>query len=123
MTPSSGEAPAERPARFISVEAAAEKLGISPQSYYRGVATGEFPGTRTGGPNSRITVSIVALERLVGQLQGTVTVEQAARILGISPTSYRRGVRLGTLPCCRLGRRTVVLVSDLDKIERKAIGA
>lgn len=97
--------------RFISVPEAAQRLGISTSAYYRHVEAGELPGLRIG---HRITVSVAALERLAGELATCLTIPEAAAELGISPTSYRRGVRRGELPCRHIGRRPVVSRSDLD---------
>jgi excisionase family DNA binding protein len=38
----------------------------------------------------------------------TIGVRDAAAILGVSPWSIRRWVRLGRLPAVKLGRRTVI---------------
>jgi excisionase family DNA binding protein len=43
----------------------------------------------------------------------TVGVREAAQILGVSPWSIRRWIRLGKLPAVKLGRRTVVELAAL----------
>ena len=45
----------------------------------------------------------------------TIGVREAAGMLGVSPWSIRRWVRLGRLPAVKLGRRTVVELAALDR--------
>ena len=45
----------------------------------------------------------------------TVGVREAAAILGVSPWSIRRWVRLGRLPAVKLGRRTVLELGALER--------
>jgi excisionase family DNA binding protein len=45
----------------------------------------------------------------------TVGVREAAAILGVSPWSIRRWVRLGRLPAVKLGRRTVLELAALQR--------
>ena len=47
----------------ITVEQAADALGIGRSSAYKGVATGEIPSVRIGG---RIVVPTAAFKRLLG---------------------------------------------------------
>ena len=46
----------------------------------------------------------------------TVTVEQAATILGISRTSAFEAVHRGQIPSLRIGRRIVVPVAALERM-------
>jgi excisionase family DNA binding protein len=45
----------------------------------------------------------------------TIGVREAATILGVSPWSIRRWVRLGWLPAVKLGRRTVLELTALHR--------
>jgi excisionase family DNA binding protein len=45
----------------------------------------------------------------------TVGVREAAGMLGVSPWSIRRWVRLGRLPAVKLGRRTVLELAALHR--------
>jgi excisionase family DNA binding protein len=55
-----------------------------------------------------------------------MTVEAAGQVLGISRSYAYELVRLGEIPCMRLGRRIVVPVRALDalldKVTQQAIG-
>ena len=53
----------------------------------------------------------------------TVTVEQAARILGVSRGAAYRAVRAGEIPAIRVGRRIIVPVRALDELLRARPGA
>jgi excisionase family DNA binding protein len=44
----------------------------------------------------------------------TIGVREAAGMLGVSPWSIRRWVRLGRLPAVKLGRRTVLELTVLN---------
>ncbi|MEP6660553.1 MAG: helix-turn-helix domain-containing protein [Acidimicrobiales bacterium] len=46
----------------------------------------------------------------------TYTVEQVARILGISRSTAYECVRLGTLPCLRFRRRIVIPASAIERL-------
>jgi excisionase family DNA binding protein len=43
-----------------------------------------------------------------------VSVREAAAMLGISPRSIQNYIRVKTLPARKIGRRTVILVRDLE---------
>jgi excisionase family DNA binding protein len=45
----------------------------------------------------------------------TIGVREAAAMLGVSPWSIRRWVRLGRLPAVKLGRRTVLELAALHR--------
>ena len=51
----------------------------------------------------------------------TVTVTEAAEILGVSRTSAYELVRAGTLPAVRLGRRIVIRRTTLEELVGSAL--
>jgi excisionase family DNA binding protein len=50
----------------------------------------------------------------------TLSVRDAAGLLGVSHWTIRRWIRFGTLPAVKLGRRTVVEVSALKDLVEKS---
>jgi excisionase family DNA binding protein len=53
-----------------------------------------------------------------GQTAATVSVEQAARLLGISRNLAFKAVHDGELPAIRVGRRILIPVAQLDALLR-----
>ncbi len=45
-----------------------------------------------------------------------LTISEAARILRISQSTLRRWIRLGLVPSRKLGRRRLLLASEIEKI-------
>ncbi len=52
----------------------------------------------------------------------TVTVEQAAKLLGISRNSAYEAVRQGQIPSIRIGKRLVIPVVQLERLLDKGAG-
>ena len=50
------------------------------------------------------------------QFQDSLTVEQAARLLSVSPRTIRRAVAAGSLPVRRVGRTVRLLREDLLQV-------
>lgn len=48
--------------------------------------------------------------------RATITVEEAARVLGISRGSAYEAVRRGDIPTIRIGRRLIVPVAALERM-------
>lgn len=48
--------------------------------------------------------------------RATITVEEAARVLGISRGSAYEAVRRGQLPTIRIGKRLIVPVASLERM-------
>ena len=66
---------------------------------------------------ARLTDCGVAL--LATPLPVAVSVEQAASLLGVAPSTVDEYVRAGTLPHFRLGRRKLVLLESLHTFAKK----
>lgn len=54
--------------------------------------------------------------------RATITVEEAARILGISRGSAYEAVRRGDIPTIRIGKRLIVPVAALERMLSSAGG-
>jgi excisionase family DNA binding protein len=50
----------------------------------------------------------------------TVTVDEAAKLLGIGRTLAYEAVRLGELPTIRIGRRILIPVAELARLAKAA---
>jgi len=63
-----------------------------------------------------VTNSLAVFQR------ATITVEEAARILGISRGSAYEAVRRGDIPTIRIGKRLIVPVAALERMLSSAGG-
>ncbi len=52
----------------------------------------------------------------------TFSVEEAAKLLGISRNSAYAAIRAGEIPSCRFGRRLVVPKAGVDRLLREGGG-
>ena len=56
-----------------------------------------------------------------GQTPLAVSVERAGELCGVSKFTLRRFVSRGVLPACRVGRRLVIRVADLEKFLAESV--
>jgi excisionase family DNA binding protein len=49
------------------------------------------------------------------------SIRQAAKQLGVSPSTLRRDIRLRRIRAVRYGRRVLIPVAELDRIEREGL--
>ena len=90
-------------------------------------------GTRIGSEEQRLKHLLGQIGKLVGQagltdygvslvatpLPVAISIEQAASLLGVAPSTVDEYVRAGTLPHFRMGRRKLVLLESLHTFAKK----
>lgn len=87
----------------LTIRAAAEKLGVSTQTVRNYIDRGILPATLTGPDDGRLVrIDPKSLDQLLAP-EGSLTVQQVAEQLNVSPNTVWSWIREGKLTPHRLG--------------------
>lgn len=102
--------------KWMTINEAADILGISPQQLRRGIQYGRYPFMLVG---NRKLVDVDELILIISEEHDLINIRDLSAITGLTTSAIRAGIADGWLPHRMIGRKIMFDLSAVEEAIRK----